>query len=187
MAAPLLRQAGGLEGFLLGAEELPPDRHRVPVADDVPDRLRHLNSAWVIRGHELCEHAVTEVSNLVGLAAQPTEWDDDLPPPPPDPIMPSKRLAFGLGDQRGELHVGVDAGEERIEVTAVHRVYAAPVGLDVLLRHRPRSIPRHCRGGELMRRTCASRDPLRVATYRLDLHPTKAGRVEHACGGARAL
>ncbi len=52
------------------------------------------------------------------------------------------RLARPLGGECVELHLGVADGKQAVEVALVDGLNHAPDDLDILLRHRPRSISR---------------------------------------------
>jgi hypothetical protein len=61
--------------------------------------------------------------------------------PPPDSIVTPVDSATGHRHGRVKFDLWIAVGDERLDVSRIERFVRATVELDVLLRHRPRSIP----------------------------------------------
>ena len=89
------------------------------------------------------ENEVAEVAHFQDVEAQVRKDSEQVFPPLADAVVtPVFGPADQLAEARRELHLGVDESEEGIQIALVERVVHEVAALHVLLRHRPRSIPR---------------------------------------------
>jgi hypothetical protein len=89
------------------------------------------------------DQGVAEVANLHDLGTEVGEDGEQGPPPFTDAVVTTVvGTALQLHDARREFHFRVCEREVGVEITPVEGVVGAIEPLDVLLRHRPRSVPR---------------------------------------------
>src|SRR5262249_21371364 len=143
--AALLRQPGGFEGFIAVRIVLGPAKLSVADREDLcpghlADSLAFLPSSPLPT--EGKDPVVTEVDVLLdaGLVAFPA--GTPLVQEPAHGVTPSKELPVGPFREPGQvpLVVGMSVSEGRFEVASLIALPGASDDLDVLLRHRARSI-----------------------------------------------
>src|SRR6478735_8728653 len=128
--------------------DLPPNDSTVAPLRDLP--------------HMLCEgvasfpaSAVTQLGNRqIPGVAHPDDLDrevrkdaEQVVPPLPGAVVPSIGLPLDREHTRDPDDVRMGQREKGVEVAPVERLYAPPVKLNVLFRHRPPSISRAVRPG----------------------------------------
>jgi hypothetical protein len=87
------------------------------------------------------EGHISQILYLFDLGAKVRKAAENGCPPGPDALtMLEGATALDIQDARGELDSGIAEGEKCIEVASVKGVIRPVQSLDVLLRHRPRSI-----------------------------------------------
>src|SRR5215207_4299299 len=97
------------------------------------------------------EHSIAEVPHLRHLEAKVSEGVDEPLKSVPNRLSPSKGRRFPFQrrlDPGMPLRFWVELLQQRVKVSVVERLESAPESLDVLLRHRPRSIPRQGQPGQ---------------------------------------
>src|SRR5215216_6649543 len=142
--ARLLRQPGGFEG--LGSLMEHPTASDLPVLDCVHDRaprdhfdpLAPLHVGGV-RDHDLGARPREAVRLKLGLLKRRPEL---LPEGLELAMTAIDTLERPSGPRPVNFRIGAPQGEQRHQVASVPRFEMAPHDLDVLLRHRPRSISR---------------------------------------------
>src|SRR3954464_9545967 len=124
---------------------MPPHQLTVAPLVRLPDLLAKRRIAAGVAAPNLSaeDRALPEVAYLQDLDAEVGEDGEQVLPPTADPVVTSiVRIALRREGPGGELHVGVDHLEEGVEVPPVQGLVGGTGSLHVLLRHRPRSIPR---------------------------------------------
>ena len=86
------------------------------------------------------EHQIPDLADVVDLDIEVWKHIEELVPIPPDAVVAAVRRA--LGAQRRELYIRVVERSKGVEIALAQSVIGATDDLDVLLRHRPRSISR---------------------------------------------
>jgi len=161
MGADLLPQPGGLEGFLSARIVTHGNDHSVAEAVDAGNLLFEFDPASLAPA-EISRYdensSVTEVPQFLHFDARVFGYVGDL--------LEGKskhRVAAGYGrdaeqrtKHRPPLHIRVKQRLDACSIKAAEPVEYPPHDLDVLLRHRPRSIPR--RRGGCRPRTARSED-----------------------------
>jgi hypothetical protein len=142
----LLRKPGGFEGLRGIDKHLEAYDAAVLEGGDEPDGGIELNSTRVAPRVDRAEHdhLVIEVSNLADLGSKLSPWSRSS--------LEANHLSH-LAPEAGRLRcrdhfrVGSNKGHETIDVPSVPCLDSTADDFHVLLRHGPRSISRHARGG----------------------------------------
>src|SRR5665809_42728 len=147
----LLRQPGGFEGFGFAVVAAHPDDLAVSPVDQVPHRLVNGSTAFTAVASNV-QHGKRRVSqrpDLTDLGVPVGEGVVQVLPPATDSLVTA--IAALHDEQAGDvLHVLVHKRQNGIEIPTVPGGNDPAVALQVLLRHRPRSISR----AESMRFPC---------------------------------
>src|SRR5687767_9305060 len=144
----LLEQPGGFEGFRVS--------QKVADANDLPrskvkdfSKLLTELDAGRLRGQVHVterEDRLAEVAELLGPIGEAfPRLAAVLPPNLSRAVMTSVGSCLSLKarlDRRVPLHVGIELGQEGVQIIGIPRLDGALDGLHVLLRHRPPSIAR---------------------------------------------
>ena len=92
--------------------------------------------------HMECDRVFAKIEEDLRLKAKfPSEDVLKISMPPPDAVVTVVDAAAGHRDGRVEFDRRIAAGDERLHVPRIERFVRATVEINVLLRHRPRSIP----------------------------------------------
>ena len=137
----LLRQSHGFEGFRLfvGKESLQPFNEAVVVegedgeAGDVQRDSASRSSAGEMVAHKDLAAVGREIKRLESLVLEGI-WFHPL-------AQRGRASNRRLASEPDKLDVGMNSPHYRLKVAAIERLVDGPQHLDVLLRHRPRSIP----------------------------------------------
>jgi hypothetical protein len=138
----LLRQPGGFEGFLLGVKVAPPDALPTPPTDSYPELpfKGHVATAAVsasAQGGDRHVSKIAQFDNVDGVVGKSVE---QVLPQAPNSLV-AVIAAFQGGEERVGLHLLVHQCQKGTKVTPVEGVIESVVQVQVLPRHRPRSIP----------------------------------------------
>jgi hypothetical protein len=142
----LTPQAGGLECFGTGPEDLTPADQAVRELDDLPGAVFKWDAAAPTAGCEKDadeDPVITQVRDLLdpGVDAPLRAFHHQL-----DPLShlcsPSVELANPSDTFKGlPYNIRAEEGHHGVKIAAVESVDGLPCQRQVLLRHRPRSIP----------------------------------------------
>ena len=139
----LLREAGGFEGFRLCPADTPPHAFSAPPTAYMPDRVLKGDRAsrTVAQGAQGGDHHISVIVDINDVDVVVGKGIEPALPPSADSGMAMQAPLQG-NDARNGFHVVVHEGEEGVKVAPVDGFDSATGELDVLLRHRPRSITR---------------------------------------------